>query len=183
MPAPRGVRLFMKLNGCLPRSGRCTPSATSHNAPLARRNQGMMLLRSSIRSNVAAAKFRRLSQPKKRYVSVVRSPHVHTRVDLPSARACVVAGDLRLGRSRRAEQRRVGLFPILTATPLISASPGRTMFVLSSTRGNAATAQARCMSQPARRYVTRGLLGSLPPRLRRLSIGCAKKWSGKSNVR
>jgi hypothetical protein len=61
----------MKLNGCLPRSGRCTVSATSHNAPLARRNQGMMLLRSSIRSNAAAAKSRRLSQAKKRYVSVV----------------------------------------------------------------------------------------------------------------
>jgi len=87
MPAPRGVRLFMKLNGCLPRSGRCTASATSHNAPLARCNQGMMLLRSSIRSNAAAAKSRRLSHVKKRYVSVVRSPHVHTRVDPPSARS------------------------------------------------------------------------------------------------
>jgi hypothetical protein len=45
------------------------------------------------------------------------------------------------GRSRRAEQRRGSPFPILTATPLISASPGRTIFALSSTRGNAATRQ------------------------------------------
>jgi hypothetical protein len=113
----------MKLNGCLPRSGRCTASATSHNAPLARRNQGMMLLRASIRSNAAAAKSRRLSQAKKPYVSVVRSPHVHTRVDPPSARACVVVGDVCLGGP--GAQRRVSFFPILTATPLISVSPGR----------------------------------------------------------
>ena len=66
------------------------------------------------------------------------------------------------GRSRREEQRRVSPLRILTATPLISASHGRTIFVLSSTRGNAATAQARRMSQSATRYVTRSLLGSLP---------------------
>jgi hypothetical protein len=124
-------------------------------------------MRSSIRSNAAAAKSRRLSQAKKRYVTVVRSPHVHTPVDPPAGRACVVVGDFVPGRSRRAEQRRVSPFPILTATPLISASPGRTIFVLSSTRGNPATAQARRMSQSATRYVTRSLLGSLPRRLTR----------------
>jgi hypothetical protein len=34
----------------------------------------MMLVRSSIHSNAAAAKSRRLSQAKKRYVTAVRSP-------------------------------------------------------------------------------------------------------------
>jgi len=57
----------------------------------------MMLLRSSIRSNVAAAKSRRLSQAKKRYVTAVRSPHVHTPVDPPSRRARVVVDALCLG--------------------------------------------------------------------------------------
>src|SRR5271165_6314211 len=98
----------------------------------------MMLLRSSIRSNVAAAKSRRLSQAEKPYVTAARSPHVHTPVDPPSGRAFVVVGELcRDGPgATRAEQRRVNSFPILTAIPLISASPGRTIFVLSSTRGN-----------------------------------------------
>jgi hypothetical protein len=54
-------------------------------------------VRSSIHSNAAAAKSRRLSQAKKRYVTAVRSPHFHTPVDPPSGRACVVVGDLCLG--------------------------------------------------------------------------------------
>jgi len=84
MPAPRGAGLCMKLNGCLPRSGRWTGSATLHNAPLAWHNQEKMLLRSLIRSNAADVKSRRLSQAKKRYVTAVRSPHVYTPVDPPS---------------------------------------------------------------------------------------------------
>jgi hypothetical protein len=97
MPAPRGVRLCMKLNGHTPRSARCTATATLHYAPLARRNQGMMLVRSAIRRNAAAVNSRRLSQAKKRYVTAVRSPHVHPWADPPSARACVAVGNLCLG--------------------------------------------------------------------------------------
>jgi hypothetical protein len=57
----------------------------------------MMLVRSAIHCNAAAAKSRRLSQAKKRYVTAVRPPHVHDPVNPPSGRAGVVVGDLCLG--------------------------------------------------------------------------------------
>jgi hypothetical protein len=89
----------MKLDGDLPRFGQRTASATSHNAPLARRNQGLILVRSLIRINAAAVKSRRLSQAKTRYVTVVgrREPK-----SIDTAGACRSEEDRRMGAARRA---------------------------------------------------------------------------------
>ena len=112
-----------------------------------------MFMRSSIRGNAVAAKSRRPSQVKKSYVTAASPARVHTRIDPSLARMCALGG-LVPGWSRRADQRRVRSAHILTATPLISASPGHTIFVRSSNRGNAASSKTRRIPQPAMRYVT-----------------------------